>query len=360
MADAVLDVRLDHPLPRSLGVGAGTAVFVCGSCFCPTAGIRSLELVAGGRARAVAAHGMPRLDLFRALHPGLDPFATGGLRTDPGSEEDAELRSYRSGFWGLAEFGPGDAGPLHLGLRAVLDDGAVIEASLGEVEPDEVADPAVVDAPGPASEPLVAICMATYEPPPDLLRRQLDSIRAQTHANWVCVISDDCSRPERLAALEAEVADDPRFVLSRSPRRRGFYGNFERALGLAPAGARFVALADQDDVWHPDKIATLVASIGDARLVYSDARVISPRGDLVADTYWSQRQNNHTDIASLLVANSVTGAASLFPRELLDSALPFPPAQFAHFHDHWLALVALASGADRVRGPALVRLRPAR
>ena len=29
---------------------------------------------------------------------------------------------------------------------------------------------------------------------------------------------------------------------------------------------------------------------------------------------------------------------------LLDDALPFPPAQFAHFHDHWLALVALSLG----------------
>ncbi len=44
------------------------------------------------------------------------------------------------------------------------------------------------------------------------------------------------------------------------------------------------------------------------------------------------------------MANSVTGAASLLRRELLADALPFPPAQFAHFHDHWLALVALSLG----------------
>ena len=43
----------------------------------------------------------------------------------------------------------------------------------------------------------------------------------------------------------------------------------------------------------------------------------------------------------------MTGAASLFPRDLLDDALPFPPAQFAHFHDHWLALCALARGEIR-------------
>ncbi len=32
-------------------------------------------------------------------------------------------------------------------------------------------------------------------------------------------------------------------------------------------------------------------------------------------------------------------------RELLDHALPFPPAQFAQYHDHWIAPdVALARG----------------
>ena len=50
---------------------------------------------------------------------------------------------------------------------------------------------------------------------------------------------------------------------------------------------------------------------------------------------------------SLLSANCVTGAASLFPRDLLDDALPLPPAQFMHYHDHWLALTALALGDIR-------------
>jgi hypothetical protein len=130
----------------------------------------------------------------------------------------------------------------------------------------------------------------------------------------------------------------------RSAERLGFYRNFERALGLLPEGPGLVALADQDDRWHPDKLATLVASLGDAQLVYSDARVVSRDGAVIADTWWDRRRNNHTDLLSLLVANSVTGAASLLRRELLADALPFPPAQFAHFHDHWLALVALSLG----------------
>ena len=49
-----------------------------------------------------------------------------------------------------------------------------------------LAEPA---APVSAAAPAVAICMATFEPPAGLLARQLDSIRAQTVEDWVCVIS---------------------------------------------------------------------------------------------------------------------------------------------------------------------------
>ena len=35
---------------------------------------------------------------------------------------------------------------------------------------------------GDSAGPLVAVCMATYEPPMDLFERQVESIRSQTHA----------------------------------------------------------------------------------------------------------------------------------------------------------------------------------
>jgi glycosyltransferase involved in cell wall biosynthesis len=316
-----LEVQLDAPLPAALAVGSGTAVFVAGTCFAPGAEIASLALVVDGAEQPVLAHGMPRLDTLRAL---------------------GEPASYRSGFWALARVGPDTGGECVLGLQARLAGGGTAAAELARIPLAPLPSP--VEAPAPAGGPLVAVCMATYEPPAALVRAQIDSIRAQSHGNWICVISDDCSSPDRFAALEALVADDPRFVLSRSGRRLGFYHNFERALALAPEAAEFVALADQDDVWRPDKLATLLAGLGRAELVYSDARIIGPDGAVVAGSYWERRANNHDDLLSLLSANCVTGAASLFRRDLLDDALPFPPGQFAHFHDHWLALVARARG----------------
>lgn len=347
---ATLHVQLECDLPGELAIGAGTAVFVCGWCFCPEAPITGLSFSVDGESQPVSASGMPRLDPFRALHPGLDPFEARALERDPASAEDPELRSYRSGFWGVVRLGPTAPGVERvLELVAELAGGERITAPLArftERAPVERLRPPWPDAAGtgPDGGARVAIAMATYDPPADLLRAQLDSIRAQTHGNWVCVISDDCSPPRALEMLREAIAGDERFVLSVSPRRLGFYGNFERALELVPDDANYVALADQDDRWHPDKLDTLLAGIGRAPLIYSDAHVIARDGTRISDTWWDRRRNNHSDLLSLLVANAVTGAASLLRRDLLELALPFPPAQFAHFHDHWLGLVAAATG----------------
>ncbi len=340
-----LDVRLDVPLPSELAVGLGTALFVCGTCFCGDGAIASLCFVVDGIEQPVTAHGMPRLDLFRALHPGLDPYATSAITLDRASREDPLLHSYRSGFWGIARVAvPAANGTCELQLRARLADGSERTVELARIRVVDRAEPVSVDAPDPAASNLVAICMATYDPPLDLLERQVDSIRAQTHGNWICIVSDDCSSPQRFEALRRVLGDDPRFIVSRSARRRGFYQNFERALAMVPPRADYVALADQDDRWHPEKLKTLLEAIGGAELAYSDSRVVNSDGELISDTYWGKRRNNHTDLLSLLVANSVSGAGMLFRRELLDRALPFPPPQFAHFHDHWIALTALSLG----------------
>ncbi|MDQ6817501.1 MAG: glycosyltransferase [Actinomycetota bacterium] len=346
MAPALLHVQVECEVPNELVVGAGTAVFVCGWCFSPGDRIASLSLVVGGQHQPAMAHSMPRLDPFTVLHPTLDPFEAPKRGGDPSSGVDPRLHSYRSGFWGIARIEAGQAagGVVRLALRAELVGGDQATAELAQIRVLEPPSRLESAWPSGALAQKVAICMATYNPPPDLLELQLRSIREQTHANWLCVISDDCSSGDGRAAIERAIAGDPRFLLSRSPRRLGFYRNFERALSLAPAGAEYVAMADQDDRWRPEKLEALLAGIGEAQLVYSDARVVSRTGEVISDTWWSRRDNNHADLLSLLVANSVTGAASLVRADVVECALPFPPAQFAHFHDHWVALVALARG----------------
>ena len=339
-----LQVNLDSPLPADVPIGAGTALFVAGTCFDPERRITRLTLLVDGEPQPVMARGMPRLDYFRVLHPAIDPQSGRGLREDPLSPEDPRLHSYRSGFWALALIRQAPpSGEVELLLRASFASGPDATEPLGRIPVAHRPEPLRVELPL-AEGPLVAICLATYNPPLGLFQRQVESIRAQTHGNWLCLISDDCSRPDLFQAIQETVAGDRRFVVSRSPRRLGFYLNFERALALAPPDAPLIALCDQDDYWYPEKLEVLLGALGDSQLVYSDARIVDESGRSIASTYWSVRRNNHRDLPSLLVANSVTGAASLFRRRVLEHALPFPPAQFAHFHDHWIALVALALG----------------
>ena len=308
-----LVANLESPLPAALPAGCATAVFCYGTCFHPREPVAALALLVDGVRHRPAAARMPRRDIPGAL---------------------------RSGFWGTVPVAAPQSGSVELGVAARLASGVELVAPLGRIGVHERA-PARRQ---PADAGLIAICMATFEPEPALFHAQVESLRAQTHTRWTCVISDDCSSPARFAQLMEVVGGDARFRVSRSERRLGFYRNFERALALAPAGAELLALCDQDDRWQPEKLAVLRDALGGAGLVYSDQRLVDAEGRVLRETMWRGRRNNHTDLASLLVANSITGAATLFRREVAELALPFPEPPGLQFHDHWIGLVALAAG----------------
>jgi glycosyltransferase involved in cell wall biosynthesis len=326
--EAVAKLEIEPP-PR-LAVGRGNAFVIGGYCYHPRGRTRSLEVELAGQRQPVDRFSLARRDVFESA-----------ARTGDGGY------AFRSGFVAMPTIGPvQEVGELELGLVLSLSTGEEYRVALGSVAvAPALVPPVPAEAAWPGEGPRVAICMATFNPPVELLRRQLQSVREQSHRNWVCFISDDRSGEEFFAALQAEVAGDPRFTLSRSDQRLGFYRNFERALSMAPADAEYVTLCDQDDRWHPNKLEGLLERIDDdIELVYSDARVIRPSGELMHSSYWTERRNNHTNFTSLLLANSVTGASSLFRRDLLDDALPFPQRLARPFHDHWLAIVALARG----------------
>src|SRR5262245_8376307 len=102
--------------------------------------------------------------------------------------------------------------------------------------------------------PQITIVMATYEPRADHIERQIDSIKAQTHRDWICLISDDNSAIEAIRLIEKAIGGDSRFRLLRQKNRVGSYLNFERGLGSVSENTPLVALADQDDIWHPAKL----------------------------------------------------------------------------------------------------------
>ncbi|MEK6250804.1 MAG: glycosyltransferase [Actinomycetota bacterium] len=341
-----LEVTLDRRLPRAIQVGRATVVFCAGTCFHRKRRVAELAITMNGARHRPIAQRMPRLDRFRELHPALSPERAASVKRDPESPQDPELRSYRSGFWATFPIEPQERrGELELAVEARLADGTTERAPLGTIAVVERPEPPSYEGlQGAVEQPLIAICMATFNPDLELFRTQVESIRAQTDRNWVCLISDDCSEPERFEAIADTIDGDERFVLSRPEEHLSFYRNFERALRMVPAQAEFVALSDHDDRWYPDKLEALRQAIGSAELAYSDLRRVDAEGRVRAETLWRDRRNNHTNLASLLISNTIVGAACLFRRRVIEHALPFPDGPGWDFHDHWLALVAMALG----------------
>lgn len=239
-----------------------------------------------------------------------------------------------------------------LRLRVELAGGKRVERDLPDLRVLPGTGAAPLTVVWPSTGPKVAICLASWSPREDYLRQQLDSIRAQDHQNWVCIVCDDASPAASVTLIRAAIAGDPRFVLAENDANVGFYRNFERALRLVPADAELVALSDQDDIWYKDKLSTLVMHFDDpeVQLAYSDMRLVDQDGVPFADSFWNKRRNQWDDLIALLQLNTVTGAACMIRADLVsERVLPFPPG--LAFHDHWVALVALASGrmsfADR-------------
>lgn len=312
-------MRLDTPLPERLPVGRGTAIFCSGACYHPDLETRRGRLRIGPETVEPAIWRAARLDLVHAL---------------------GEPRAYRSGFWLTASIPAQEApGGLGIELAVELADGQKATRSLGTID-------ICTRSPSGAgrSHAAIAICMATHDPDPELLHRQIESLRAQTETDWICLIRDDGSDAGHYEELGAIVAGDNRFVLSRGELPLGPYRSFERLLGELPAGPTLVALCDQDDRWHPDKLRVLREQLGEGQLIYSDQRVVDRQGNVLSPTMWRHRANQWHDLASMVIANTVTGSAALMRREVVELALPFPEVPGIQLHDHWLAAVALSVG----------------
>ena len=320
-----LRIRLESPLPSSLEAGSAGAMYLSGTAMDGQRPVQALTLFLDGRPHRVSRIGMPRFDV---------PERRGGWWATVGVHIPADARELILEAQAEGRSGTGERVELARISVLVPARAARADRSLG----------AGAESVRPDTEGPIAVCLATYRPDPALLRAQIDSIRAQTDGNWTCVISDDRSEPEHYARILEIVKDDRRFSVSQAPEWLGFYRNFERALALAPPEATLVVLSDQDDVWHPDKLATLRDAIGSAALVYSDQRLVDEAGRVLRDSMWVGRANNSTNMASMLVANTVTGAATLIRRDVLERVLPFPECPGMQFHDHWIALAALAAG----------------
>lgn len=310
-----------------------------------------------GRAKTIASM---RLVLLQAGHrcPSSHLFLQDGLLGPLGSNTTLAAGDRIDGrFYVSATFPPTldlVSGPAVVEACITWSDLAVSKVLLCTVEIVRI-DP--LSNAGPASSKRVGIALATYNPDLTLFVRQIASIRDQSHADWLCVISDDGSQPDTLASIADTIRDDPRFQLLPSGSRLGFYRNFERACAALPEDCAFIAFSDQDDSWTSHRLARQLDAVADVdhACCYSDMEIVDAEGTLLSPTFWVHRRAHYGNINGLLLGNVVTGMTILARRDLVERALPFPATPNLTYHDHWIALVAERLGGLRYLPEPLVR-----
>lgn len=114
------------------------------------------------------------------------------------------------------------------------------------------------------------------------LPEQVASILGQDGVDIVLWVSDDCSTDGSRAWLESLASQDPRIRLLPARERFGSAArNFYHLLQEADlTAADFVAFADQDDVWHLDKLISAIDMLRrhDACAVSSNVTAFWPDG----------------------------------------------------------------------------------
>lgn len=193
--------------------------------------------------------------------------------------------------------------------------------------------------------------MATYQGA-RFLAGQLESLAAQTRRPDSLVISDDCSTDSTLALAESFAMSAPfPVVVQRNAVRLGYAGNFISA--ARQADGDIVCFADQDDIWHPEKLAAVGAALKDGRhlVVGHDIRLVDAAGAGILPSYFARLRAE-----GLPASLCIKGCSLAFRQELVD-AWGWPEPESGISHDLWIAALALAAGRRGVLQRPLVAHR---
>lgn len=181
----------------------------------------------------------------------------------------------------------------------------------------------------------VSVVMATYNGE-RYINQQIDSILRCLGPSDQLIVSDDGSQDgtrERLHAYErktdiVEVVDGP---------RQGIIANFDN--GLKYVDGDIVFLADQDDVWLPNKVKEVKRIFerdSTVTCVLHDVEVVDGDLNTLEKSFFEIRRSKLGFINNL-IKNSFMGSAMAFKASMLPVILPIP--RDIPMHDQWIGLI---------------------
>jgi glycosyltransferase involved in cell wall biosynthesis len=176
----------------------------------------------------------------------------------------------------------------------------------------------------------VSIAMATYNGA-RFLDEQLASFAAQTRLPDELVVTDDGSTDGTIQVLERFATSSPFPVrIERNREKLGLHRNFEKALSLATGDV--VLVSDQDDIWYPNKVETVVVALEkrpDMLALHHDEHILDQDTGELLDGTLAERTAHLGGWDRMLAAGNCTALR----REVLAILLPLPENVF---YDEWI------------------------
>lgn len=183
----------------------------------------------------------------------------------------------------------------------------------------------------------VSVILASYNGE-KYIKEQLDSILTQTYPIHEILIGDDGSTDNTMNIL-SNYAHTYSHIKIIHPNRKhhGVNYNFKRLMDIASSD--YIAFADQDDIWLPNKIEVMIKEIGEYLLAYSDAISFSGITPNIFDYQRNAQQPlmQEKEIENIMFNNIVSGHRMLVKREFINEIREW---NFDVYYDWWLAISA--------------------
>ena len=190
--------------------------------------------------------------------------------------------------------------------------------------------------------------MATYNGQAHLAE-QIDSILSQEDVDVDIRISDDCSTDNTFRILETYASEHSNIEIIYNAQNKGIVRNFMDLVYDAPADEYdYFALSDQDDVWHPEKLAAATAHVSAntsrPELYYAGITNIDSQGHVLGNEYLPYEVCAYHTGSLLLVQNWCLGCTTLMNGALVKLLRQHRVYDFGRMHDAWIHAVALYCG----------------
>lgn len=190
--------------------------------------------------------------------------------------------------------------------------------------------------------PSIAVVVSTYNGA-SYVGNQLDSVLAQDCPNVHIVVRDDGSSDDTLTVLRAYAArGDIELIEGQNV---GVVPSFIQLISHVAEEYDYVALCDQDDIWHPDKLSRAIG-------------LLAPRDQSVPQLYCSEYtycdESMHptgrshlnrigVSFQTQLYENMVSGNTCVCNRRLAELTAAAGTTG-VYCHDWWISLIACALG----------------